>query len=135
MPIFGKIMYRCSAVPLDRDDIRQAAKAILRATELIKIDVAAMGIYPEGTRNKGEGLLPFKAGSFKIAQKAKCPVAIVVMENSELVMKNAPFRKTNVNLKILKVLPVEYVMEHTTAQLSEEAYDMILEVLCNSKLQ
>ena len=135
MPIFGKIMYRCSAVPLDRDDIRQAAKAILRATELIKTDVAAMGIYPEGTRNKGEGLLPFKAGSFKIAQKAKCPIAIVVMENSELVMKNAPFRKTNVNLKILKVLPVEYVMEHTTAQLSEEAYNMILEVLCNSKLQ
>ena len=64
MPIFGKIMYRCSAVPLDRDDIRQAAKAVLKTAELIKSDTAAMGIYPEGTRNHEEGLLPFKPGAF-----------------------------------------------------------------------
>lgn len=131
MFIFGKIMHRCSAVSLDRDDIRQAATAILKAAELIKSDTSAMGIYPEGTRNHGQGLLPFKAGAFKIAQKANCPIAIVAMENSEFVMKNAPFRKTEVNLKVLHVLPAEYVKEHTTTQLSEEAYNMILEALEN----
>lgn len=131
MPIFGKIMHRCSAVSLDRDNVRQAAKAIMQAVNLIKSDTAAVGIYPEGTRNQGEELLPFKAGAFKIAQKANCPIAIVAMENSEFVMKNAPFRKTEVNLKVLHVLPAEYVKEHTTTQLSEEAYNMILEALEN----
>ena len=39
----------------------------------------SMMIFPEGTRNKGDELLPFKDGAFKIAQKAGCliiPVAI-----------------------------------------------------------
>lgn len=133
MPIFGKIMHRCSAVSLDRDNIRQAAKAILQAAELIKSDTAAMGIYPEGTRNHGEGLLPFKAGAFKIAKKAECPIVVAVIENSEYVMKNAPFKKTDVYLQILDVLPVEYVMGHTTAQLNEVSYNMMLDALKTTK--
>lgn len=43
-----------------------------------------MMIFPEGTRNKGDELLPFKDGAFKIAQKAGCliiPVAICGTDN------------------------------------------------------
>jgi 1-acyl-sn-glycerol-3-phosphate acyltransferase len=43
-----------------------------------------MMIFPEGTRNHGEELLPFKDGAFKIAQKADClivPVAICGTDN------------------------------------------------------
>ena len=31
-------------------------------------------IYPEGTRNHGQELLPFREGSFKIAEKARCKI-------------------------------------------------------------
>ena len=41
-----------------------------------------MFIFPEGTRNKVEGtFLPFHAGSFKIATKAKVPVVPVTLVN------------------------------------------------------
>ena len=50
----------------------------MQTADIIKSGHSMM-IFPEGTRNKGDELLPFKDGAFKIAQKAGCliiPVAI-----------------------------------------------------------
>ena len=59
---------------LDRQDPRKGLKTILTAIEYIK-EGQSMLIFPEGTRSKKEEeLLPFHAGSFKIATKAECPV-------------------------------------------------------------
>ena len=64
---------------LDRKDDRQALKVILKAIELIK-GGQSMFVFPEGTRSKVEGeLLPFHAGSFKIATKPKVPVVPVTI--------------------------------------------------------
>lgn len=125
MPVFGKIMHRCSCVPLDRDNFRQAAVAISQTADIIKSGEAAMGIYPEGTRNHGEGLLPFKPGAFKIAKKADCPIVVVVMRNSEFVMKNAPFKATKVSLKVLDVLSADFVKENNTSQIGDAVYAMM----------
>ena len=56
-----------------------------------------MCIFPEGTRNKTDDLmLPFKEGSFKIAEKSGCPIIPMAITNSAdvlealcLVSKNA----------------------------------------------
>lgn len=53
---------------LDRDDIRQGLKIVLKGIEQIK-DGYSVFIAPEGTRNQGKDMLPFKAGSFKMAEK------------------------------------------------------------------
>lgn len=132
IPIFGKIMHRCSIVSLDRENPRQSVKAISEAAELIKAGVAPMGIYPEGTRNHSEGLLPFKAGAFKIAQKAKCPIVISVMTGSEAVMRNAFWKRKKINYKIIGVISADFVTQHTTAELSEIAAGMILDNMDNS---
>ena len=64
---------------LDREDPRQGLKTILAAIENVKSGIS-MFIFPEGTRSKVEGeFLPFHAGSFKIATKAKVPVVPVTL--------------------------------------------------------
>ena len=54
---------------LDRDDPRAGMKTILEAIDYIKQGVSIF-IFPEGTRNKNEEMLPFMHGAFKIAKKA-----------------------------------------------------------------
>ena len=129
IPIFGKIMHRCSVVALDRENPRQSVKAISDAAEIIKSDIAPMGIYPEGTRNHGEGLLPFKSGAFKIAQKAKCPIVVSVMTGSESIMRNAFWKRKKIDYKIIGVLSADFVAQHTTSEISQVAADMMLEHL------
>ncbi len=71
---------------IDRDDIRQSMKVILKAIEMVK-DGYSIFISPEGTRNSGEKLMPFKDGSFKIAQKSACPIIPVAINNADSIFE------------------------------------------------
>lgn len=73
------IMEEIHCLFLDREDPRQGLKTILTAIDYVKEGIS-MFIFPEGTRCKVEGtFLPFHAGSFKIATKAKVPVVPVTI--------------------------------------------------------
>ncbi|MBQ2641312.1 MAG: 1-acyl-sn-glycerol-3-phosphate acyltransferase [Lachnospiraceae bacterium] len=79
IPLLNLMMEDINCLFLDRKDDRQALKLILKAIELIK-GGQSMFVFPEGTRSKVEGeLLPFHAGSFKIATKPKVPVVPVTI--------------------------------------------------------
>lgn len=78
---------------IDRDDIRQSLKIILEAVEIVK-DGYSIFISPEGTRNSEKDLLPFKEGSFKIAEKTSCPIIPVSINNADSVFeKHVPWVK------------------------------------------
>ena len=79
IPLLNLMMEDINCLFLDRKDDRQALKVILKAIDLVK-GGQCMFVFPEGTRSKVEGeLLPFHAGSFKIATKAKVPVVPVTI--------------------------------------------------------
>lgn len=67
---------------LDRNDIKQGLKTILKGIDLIK-DGYSVFISPEGTRSQSSEMLPFKEGSFKIAQKTGCAIIPVAISNTE----------------------------------------------------
>lgn len=74
-------MQRVNCLFMDRDDLKQSLKVILEAIQKVKEGVS-IWIYPEGTRSKGADpteLLPFKEGSFKIAEKTGCKIIPVAM--------------------------------------------------------
>lgn len=87
VPILKTWMDFLQCLFLDRDDIRQGMKVILQAIEQVK-DGYSIFISPEGTRNQGNDMLPFKAGSFKIAEKTGCPIIPVSISNTEAVFEN-----------------------------------------------
>ena len=79
IPLLRMQMRDINCLFLDRRDDRKALKVILKAIELVK-GGQSMFIFPEGTRSKEEGkFLPFHAGSFKIATKAKVPIVPVTI--------------------------------------------------------
>lgn len=88
VPLLNIWMKRLYCLFLDRKDIKQGLKTILTAIDYVKQGVS-MCIFPEGTRNTSENLLlPFKGGSFKIAEKTNCTIIPMAITNSADILEN-----------------------------------------------
>jgi 1-acyl-sn-glycerol-3-phosphate acyltransferase len=72
---------------LDRKDIRQGLKTILKAIDQVKAGYSIF-ISPEGTRSQGKEMLPFKEGSFKVSEKSGCPIIPVAITNTDELFEN-----------------------------------------------
>jgi 1-acyl-sn-glycerol-3-phosphate acyltransferase len=72
---------------IDRSDIKQGLKTILKGIDQVKAGYSVF-ISPEGTRNQGTEMLPFKEGSFKIAEKTGCAIIPVSISNTEALFEN-----------------------------------------------
>lgn len=101
-PVLRDWMKRIYCLFLDRDNPREGLKTILQAIEYVKQGISVF-IFPEGTRNKGEELtvLPFHAGSFKIAEKSGCPIIPVSLNNTSAIFEDhfPRIKKTHVILE------------------------------------
>ena len=94
---------------LDRKDIKAGLKTILQGIEYIKRGISIC-IFPEGTRNRTDEMLPFKEGSLKIAEKTGCPIIPMAITNSAEIFENhIPF-----------VRPCHVILEYGTPILPKE---------------
>ena len=90
---------------LDRSDDRAAVKVILNAIKTVKSG-HMMVIFPEGTRAIGLPIGMFKAGSFKVAQKAQAAIVPVTFYNTETLPTRWP-RKMVFKVKVHDPIPYE----------------------------
>ena len=81
-PILSLWMKNMTCLFLDRDDMRQGLKTILTAIDNVKAGYSVF-IMPEGTRNHEDQMLPFKEGSFKVAEKSGCPIVPIAFSNTD----------------------------------------------------
>ena len=103
VPILNLWMVYMNCLFLNRKDVREGLKTILEGIEKMKSGIS-MCIFPEGTRSKGESeidMLPFKEGSFKLAEKSGCPIVPVALRNTaNCLEKQFPrIRKTYVTVE------------------------------------
>lgn len=66
---------------IDRKNVRKALKTINRGITRIK-DGGGMVVFPEGTRSRGQGLLPFRSGAFKLATQSGAPIVPIAIAGS-----------------------------------------------------
>lgn len=104
VPIFGKYVRRICFMGIDRSNPRQSMRVINAAADLIRCGEVSVGVYPEGKRSFDGSLLPFHNGVFKIAIKTGCPIVVVGIDGTEKIHKNTPFKKTEVDIKVLRVI-------------------------------
>lgn len=126
-PFVAKIMKKLYCLPIDRENNREGVKTILKAIEYIKNDKASIGIFPEGYTSLDGELHEFRNGAFKIATKAKCPIVVCTLVNSEKVFKNLFKRKTEVFLDVLDVITEEETAVLHTDAISERVHSEMLE--------
>ena len=119
IPFGGRIAYAVGYLAIDRDNDRNAMKTILTAADYLKRGICNIGVYPEGTRSSTNELLPFHAGSLKVAQKAKVPIVVAAGHGTEKIRRFKMFSGIKVYLDILEVIPVETVCSMRTVELSQ----------------
>ena len=113
IPLLRDWMKALYCLFLDRDDIKAGLKTILQGIEYIKRGISIC-IFPEGTRNHSDTMMPFKEGSLKMAEKTGCPIIPMAITNSaEMFENHIPFiRKCHVILEYGKpILPAELSRE------------------------
>lgn len=93
IPVLRVWMRYLNCLFLDRENVREGLKTILKGIELIE-EGYSIFIAPEGTRNQDKDMLPFKEGSFKMAEKTGCAIIPVAMSNTDSAFeRQAPFIK------------------------------------------
>ena len=102
---------------IDRDNLRQSLKVMLKVEDDLKKGEMSWMIFPEGTRIRDQ-LLPvgeFHHGSFRPAIKSKVPIVPAAIYGSFRVLKTHPqFKRYPVFISILKpIMPEEYESMNT----------------------
>jgi 1-acyl-sn-glycerol-3-phosphate acyltransferase len=82
VPFFGQLYWITGNILIDRQDKSKARDTIKQVAEAIHQRDLSVWAYPEGTRSKGRGLLPFKTGAFRMAIEAGVPITPMVVSTT-----------------------------------------------------
>ena len=81
VPFFGQLYWITGNILINRQDKSKARDTIKQVAEAIHQRDLSVWAYPEGTRSKGRGLLPFKTGAFRMAIEAGVPITPMVVSS------------------------------------------------------
>lgn len=108
------------SLAMDREDLRQSMQVINQVAEEVKGGRNYL-IFPEGHRSReGNKVQEFKAGSFKAAQKAKCPIVPCALINCFIPFDENSIRPVTVKLIYLKPMYYEEYQSMKTVEIAEE---------------
>lgn len=131
IPLLSIWMTRLHCLFLNRDDIKEGLKMILAGIENIKNGIS-MCIFPEGTRNTTDALmLPFKEGSFKMAEKTGCAIIPMAITGSAEIFENhlPRLKRAHVILEYGKPIYPNELDKETRKKLGAHCQGIIQEML------
>ncbi len=105
IPFFGQLYWLTGNLLIDRNNSTKAHSTISKVVEEFSKKTISFWMFPEGTRSRGRGLLPFKTGAFHAAIAAGVPVIPIVVSDTHNKIK---FNRCNNGLVIVEMLsPVD----------------------------
>lgn len=127
LPIINKFMHCIRCQLIDRENDRQALKAILNCIKMIKDDEVSVGVFPEGYTSKDGKLHHFRSGVFKIAQKANVPIVVCTIEGTGKLFHNiVRLKRTDVALHLVEVIPAQELTGKHTTEIAQQVYEMMI---------
>jgi 1-acyl-sn-glycerol-3-phosphate acyltransferase len=107
IPVFGWFYRLSGNLIIDRGHARNAFQALEEAARTMREEKISVWFMPEGHRNTGRELLPFKTGAFRLAIAAGVPVLPVVAAPLEAVadMRRALARPGRLPIRVLEPMP------------------------------
>ncbi len=131
MPFINIMMDNIDVQYIDRDDPKQQIQVVLNSIKMLKDENYSVVVFPEGTRGDGPALGEFKAGTFKIATKAKVPVVPITLNGTYDIMEanNNKISKANVQMVIHKPIETAEMTKEEQKQLHIQAKETIASAL------
>jgi len=115
---------------IDRKRPKKALKTINNGIKRLK-QGAAMLIFPEGTRSRGQGIAPFRPGSLRLAAQSEALIVPMAITGSyDVFEKTGKVCVVPVHVSFLPVVnPAELPPEDRKQLLAEKLHDLIARVL------
>lgn len=114
---------------MDRENVRQSMQVIMKMAEEVK-EGRRYVIFAEGTRShNGNELLDFKAGTFKSAIMAKCPIVPVALIDSYKAFDTHSIKKVTVQIHYLPPMYYEEFKNMKSAEIAAEVKRRIEETI------
>jgi 1-acyl-sn-glycerol-3-phosphate acyltransferase len=110
---------------IDRKNTSKAMGFINLSANKIKEKKLSIWMFPEGTRSRGRGLLPFKTGAFRTAALANVPIVPICASNQEGTIKLGRWNNGKI---IIEFLDPIYISDNTPASArgaADQAYTLM----------
>lgn len=78
LPFFGLVYWATGNIFINREKRSAAIDTMTKVGKIIQERQISIWMFPEGTRSRGRGLLPFKTGAFHTAIAAGVPIVPIV---------------------------------------------------------
>ena len=120
---------------LDRDNIKEGLKTILKGVEEVKSGTS-LCIFPEGTRNRvDDTFLEFHNGSFKVAEKTGCAIVPMSINNAGQIFEDhiPRIKKAHVVLEYCKPIYMNELDKSDKRRIGALVQDVIKEAYFKNK--
>jgi 1-acyl-sn-glycerol-3-phosphate acyltransferase len=122
-PFFGLMYWLSGNILIDRKNSRKASGTLDVAADAIVNKKRSVWMFPEGTRSRGRGVMPFKLGAFRLAQKAQVPILPVVASQ---IHNKIAINKWNNGRIIVQIMPPIPLDESKSLTDSAETYRALM---------
>ena len=107
IPIFGQMYWLTGNILIDRVNTSKALGTISLTANKIKEKKLSVWMFPEGTRSRGRGLLPFKTGAFRTAAKAGVPIVPICSSNQHQTIDLSRWDNGKIIIEFLEPLYID----------------------------
>lgn len=120
LPFFGQVYWLAGNIMIDRQRSKESIDVMTQVTEAIQQRNTSIWFFPEGTRNGGNNLLPFKKGAFHMATNAQAPVLPICASSYP---KHLKLNRWHAGEVYVHVLPEMYAQDYDSlAEFVEAAH-------------
>ena len=131
VPFFGQLYWLAGNVLIDRSNAVAAKRAMLTTTETLRHRDTSIWVFPEGTRNLGRGLLPFKKGAFQMAITAGVPIIPVCVSSYSKTMRLNRWNSGSILIRSLPAIPTAGMNLDDMPALIERCQQAMSECIAN----
>lgn len=125
---FGLACWLWGTIFIDRLNVEHAQNTVNKTGETIRTKQAKLCMFPEGTRNSGADLLPFKKGAFHVAIASQTAVLPVVVSHYHFLdSERHIFDKGSSIISILPPIRTEGLKKTDLDSLMSKTYSVMSE--------
>lgn len=127
IPVFGQMYWLTGNILIDRANTSKAMDTINLTADKIIENKLSVWMFPEGTRSRGRGLLPFKTGAFRTAAQAGVPIVPICASNQHQTIDLSRWDNGKIIIEFLEPLYIENVKRESVRVVADKAHTLMQE--------
>jgi 1-acyl-sn-glycerol-3-phosphate acyltransferase len=129
LPLFGQVYWLAGNIMIDRKKSKASIDAMTETTDALKHRQTSIWVFPEGTRNHGNNLLPFKKGAFHMAKQADAPIIPICTSAYPKHIKLNKWHAGDIYIRILPPVETRIVDKSALNELCQQVHQTMADTI------